>query len=115
MLTFITNCLNGSQSGPKVELSQDEIHHLLQNSRRREVVRALNEHARLSKRELIAHVCEEEYGRPVEEVHSAERQCVAVSLHQCHLPKLEDHEVVVKHHNEYEITEKGKELATFLI
>lgn len=75
-------------SEEKPTLEEGEIHDILRNDRRREVIEFLFEHDRRTTiRELSEHIAAIESGEdpPPRNV----RQSVYVSLHQTHLPKLE--------------------------
>ncbi|PCR89733.1 DUF7344 domain-containing protein [Natrinema ejinorense] len=77
------------------ELSLDEIYHLLQTKRRRDVIRYVRdgeEPVRL--RELAEQVAAWEQGTSVESLSSNERQRVYISLYQSHLPKLDNHGII---------------------
>ena len=78
-------------------LTQDTKFHLLQNARRRNVLRYLDENpenAESEIREIALQVAAWENEKPIEQVDSPERQRVYVSLYQTHLPKLDDAGVV---------------------
>lgn len=69
-------------------LEEGEIHDILRNDRRREIISFLSQHdGRTTIRELSEHIATVESGEepPPRNV----RQSVYVSLHQTHLPKLE--------------------------
>jgi hypothetical protein len=74
-------------------LSQSEVHDVLRNDRRRRVIERLVEEGTESVRDLAEHIASIESGEtpPPRNV----RQSVYVSLHQTHLPKLDDLEIVV--------------------
>jgi hypothetical protein len=79
-------------------LSEADIHDILRNDRRRNVIKRLQEHGReISLRELSVHIAEIESGEspPPSDV----RNSVYVSLHQTHLPKL-DKEGIVEYDND---------------
>lgn len=79
-------------------LSEADIHDILRNDRRRNVIKRLQEHGReISLRELSVHIAEIEAGEspPPSDV----RNSVYVSLHQTHLPKL-DKEGIVEYDND---------------
>jgi len=74
-------------------LTQSEVHDVLRNERRRHVIERLAEQDTDSVRNLAEHIASIESGEspPPRNV----RQSVYVSLHQTHLPKLDDLEIVV--------------------
>lgn len=72
------------------ELSLDDIYHLLQTKRRRDVLRYLRDaEGRVQLRELAEQVAAWENDTTVREVSSNERKSVYSALHQTHLPKLQ--------------------------
>ncbi|MFD1562227.1 hypothetical protein ACFR99_01410 [Haloarchaeobius amylolyticus] len=76
-------------------LSLDEIYHLLQTQRRRDVLRYLQTaDGRVRLRELAEQVAAWEQETTIDELRSDERQRVYISLYQSHLPKLDNHGVV---------------------
>ncbi len=77
-------------------LSQDQIFHLLQNERRRAVLRYLaqtNEDS-VRMRDVAEQVAAWENDTTVQQLHSDERQRVYIALYQTHLPKLDDEGVI---------------------
>lgn len=69
----------------------DEVFGILQNRRRRDVLRYLLEHpteTRLG--DLAEQIAARECGKAVSKLDSQERKRVYISLYQCHLPKLAD-------------------------
>lgn len=77
------------------ELSLDDIYHLLQTKRRRDVLRYLRDaDGPVRMRELAEQVAAWEQGTNVEQLSSDERQRVYISLYQSHLPKLDNHGIV---------------------
>jgi predicted transcriptional regulator len=74
-------------------LTQSEVHDVLRNERRRHVIERLAEQDTDSVRNLAEHIASIESGEspPPRNV----RQSVYVSLHQTHLPKLDDLAIVV--------------------
>lgn len=75
-------------------ISIDDVFTILSNSRRRAVISALMDEGQLTKRELIDRVTASETDVPVPEIESDERRRVQITLHQTHLPKLEDYGVI---------------------
>ncbi|MFA9503482.1 hypothetical protein ACERIM_11985 [Natrinema sp. H-ect1] len=77
------------------ELSLDDVHHLLQTKRRRDVLRYLRDaEGPVRLRELAEQVAAWEQETTVEELRSDERQRVYISLYQSHLPKLDNHGII---------------------
>lgn len=78
-------------------LTKDDTFHLLQNSRRRAVLRyllAYEDHEAFSMRDIAEAVAALEHDTMVKRLGSVERQRVYVSLYQSHLPKLDEHGVI---------------------
>ncbi len=76
-------------------LSLDLVFEILKNSRRREVLRYLKERReRVTLSELAEHVAAIENDTTVQALSSQQRKRVYVGLYQCHLPKLDDMDVV---------------------
>jgi hypothetical protein len=81
---------------PNDSLDRAEIHDILRNDRRRRVIESLREYDEpLSVRELSERLATAETGE--EPAPRNIRQSVYVSLHQTHLPKLQDLDVVDYH------------------
>ncbi|WP_254524213.1 DUF7344 domain-containing protein [Natrinema caseinilyticum] len=77
------------------DLDLDDIYHILQTKRRRDVLHYLRESdGRVRLRELAEQVAAWEQGTPVDNLNSSERQRVYISLYQSHLPKLDNHGIV---------------------
>lgn len=79
-----------SSEAEETELSLDEVCHLLQNERRRDVLQYLavrEEEVKIG--DLADHIAAKEQEIPVEQVGSDQRKRVYISLYQNHLPKLE--------------------------
>ncbi|MDF9746951.1 DUF7344 domain-containing protein [Natrinema salsiterrestre] len=77
------------------ELSLDDVYHLLQTKRRRDVLRYLREAEEpVRLRELAEQVAAWEQETTIDELSSDERQRVYISLYQSHLPKLDNHGIV---------------------
>lgn len=88
-------------SEPEEELDATDIHDVLRNNRRRLVLQCLQEadDDGLTARELSERVATRETGE--DPAPRNKRQSVYVSLHQTHLPKLDDLDIV-----DYDSTEK---------
>ncbi|SEP90069.1 DUF7344 domain-containing protein [Natrinema salaciae] len=77
------------------DLSLDDIYHLLQTKRRRDVLRYLRDaEGPVRLRELAEQIAAWEQGTTVEHLRSSDRQRVYISLYQSHLPKLDNHGIV---------------------
>lgn len=77
------------------ELSEDEIFHLLQTSRRREVIRHLLENEGPMKMgDLAEIVSAKEHKTTVAQLDSTQRQRVYIPLYQKHLPKLDEKGII---------------------
>ncbi|EJN57342.1 DUF7344 domain-containing protein [Halogranum rubrum] len=80
-----------AQTATEQPLSRDDVFHLLQNARRRGVVRYLSERdddAVYEMRDIATQVAAWENNKPIAQLNSDERQRVYISLYQGHLPKL---------------------------
>ena len=76
-------------------LPRDDLYHILQNRRRRQVLRNLQDvEGRVDMRGLAEEVAAWEHETTVDALSSDERQRVYISLYQCHLPKLDEHGIV---------------------
>jgi len=86
-----------NQEAEAADLSLDLIFEVLKNSRRREVLHYLREHdpdEQVSLGELAEHVAAIENDTTTEALTSSQRKRVYVGLYQCHLPKMDDMNVV---------------------
>ncbi|MCO8247104.1 MULTISPECIES: hypothetical protein [unclassified Haladaptatus] len=78
-----------------VELSEDQIYHLLQNERRRYVLRYLHgSNGQESMRDIAEQVAAWENDSTVQAITSSERQRVYIPLYQSHLPKLDEEGII---------------------
>jgi hypothetical protein len=79
------------------ELPVDRVFELLKNQRRREVLRYLEdaEEETVSLSDLAEHIAAIENDTTVQAISSSERKRFYVGLYQCHLPKMDDMNVVV--------------------
>ena len=78
-----------------VELSEDQIYHLLQNERRRYVLRYLHgSDGQESMRDIAEQVAAWENDSTVQAITSSERQRVYIPLYQSHLPKLDEEGII---------------------
>lgn len=85
-------------------IDADTFHNLLSNSRRRAIVKYLNEYGSLDKGELATLVAADEVDKEPNEVSSDERKRVVISLTQQHLDTLEDEGVIER---ERDIVKQG--------
>ena len=77
------------------DLPLDHVFEILKDERRRTVLHYLQDHGgTVSLGELAEHVAAVENGTTVAQVTSNERKCVYVGLYQCHLPKMDDMDIV---------------------
>jgi len=85
----------GSETESDTQLPLDHVFEILKNERRRTVLHYLKDHGgTVSLGELAEHVAAVENGTTVAQVTSNERKCVYVGLYQCHLPKMDDMDIV---------------------
>lgn len=92
------------------ELSDDKMFHLLQNERRRQVIRYLSDvDGTVSMRDIAEQVAAWEHDTSVQALKSDERQRVYIPLYQNHLPKLDEEGVI--EYNQSRGTVKRTELA----
>ena len=92
-------------------LTRDAVHQLLSSRRRRDTVELLATRGAMDKSALIDAVADREYQG---EVGGQQRKRVQVSMHQCHLPKLEEKGVVVDVGGEYHLGSEADELLAYL-
>lgn len=79
------------------EIPKDDAFHLLQNERRRAVMRYLLDHPdqdQFRMRTLAEEVAAWEHNTTVRELAADQRQRVYIGLYQSHLPKLDDYGVI---------------------
>ncbi|XVH33864.1 DUF7344 domain-containing protein (plasmid) [Haloferacaceae archaeon DSL9] len=82
--------VTSDESSSPEPLSKDEIYHLLQNQRRRNVLRYLQDtEGSVRMRDVAEQVAAWEYNTTVNKLSSKERQRVYIALYQSHLPKLD--------------------------
>lgn len=79
-----------------VPLTKDDAFHLLQNSRRRAVLRYIlaEEKEQYVMRDVAEAVAAWEHNTTVAQLTSAERQPAYISLYQSHLPKLAEYDII---------------------
>lgn len=95
------------------ELPVDEVHALLSNTRRRAVLDVVMDRGVVEKSDLIDAVAAAECDVPADQLGHQQRKRVHVSLHQCHLPKLEAAGVVVSEGRELSIGPNGHRVQGF--
>ena len=79
----------------RTEFSKDEIFHVLQNKRRRDVLRYLEQiDGRVEMRDIAEQVAAWEHDTTVKALTSKERQRVYIALYQAHLPKLDEKGII---------------------
>jgi hypothetical protein len=82
------------------ELPLDQVFEILKNKRRRTVLRYLDEHDEpVALGDLAEYVAADENDTPVAQISSRERKCAYVGLYQCHLPKMDDMEIIAFNQN----------------
>lgn len=91
-----TTRVQDGQVEESLTISKDSVFHLLQNSRRRAILRHLIEQDEdvFSMREVTELVAARENDTTVSELASDARQRVYIALYQSHLPKLDDTGVI---------------------
>ncbi|ELZ79719.1 DUF7344 domain-containing protein [Haloferax larsenii] len=88
------------------DLGKDEIYHLLQNERRRNVLRYLRgREGPVQMRDIAEQVAAWEHDTTVQALMSDQRQRVYIALYQAHLPKL-DEEGIIDYNQSRGIVEK---------
>lgn len=80
----------------QTSMTKDDAYHLLQSARRRAVLRHMGacEEEEFSMRDVAETIAAWEHDTTVQQLTSAERQRVYISLYQSHLPKLDEYGVV---------------------
>jgi hypothetical protein len=105
-----------AQTDP-VDLDTDTVHHLLQNERRRNVLRFLRDtDGPVQMRDIAEQVAAWEYDTTVRQLMSDQRQRVYIGLYQSHLPKF-DNAGVIDYNQNRGIVEKrpaAEELMPYL-
>lgn len=86
----------GGETVPDTDsLPLDQVFEVLKNSRRREVLKYLkNREGSVSLSDLAEHVAAIENDTTVRALSSSQRKRVYVGLYQCHLPKMDDMDIV---------------------
>ncbi|ELY93411.1 hypothetical protein C483_05578 [Natrialba hulunbeirensis JCM 10989] len=94
-------------------LSDDDVFHILQTSRRREAIRyVLHSEDTVKMGALAEHVAAREHETTVAKLTSTQRQRVYIPLYQSHLPKL-DKAGVIEYNKSRGIIRPGEHLETF--
>lgn len=104
---------------PSQSISKGDLYHLLQNPRRRAVLRYLLAHAdreQFRMRDLAEEIGAWEHDTTVQALTSDQRQNVYIALYQSHLPKLDAHGIIAYAQNRGKIepTPLILELAPYL-
>jgi hypothetical protein len=92
-----THSATEETSVEEMAITKDDAFHLLQNARRRAVLRHLLEHEdteRFVMRDVAEEVAAWEHDTTVQQLVSDERQRVYIALYQSHLPKLDEHDII---------------------
>ena len=83
------------QSEETESLPLDQVFEILKNKRRRTVLQYLETHEEpVSLSDLAEHVAADENDTTVRQVTSRERKCAYVGLYQCHLPKMDNMDII---------------------
>lgn len=91
----VPHTINGVANEADTDLSKDDVFHLLQNERRRQVLRYLRGvDEPVEMRDVAEQVAAWEHDTTVRQLTSTQRQRVYIALYQSHLPKLDDHGVI---------------------
>lgn len=86
---------DGADEDAVVDLPLDQVFEILKNERRRTVLRYLDDNeGTVALGNLAEEVAAIENAKPVSQVTSRERKCAYVGLYQCHLPKMDDMDIV---------------------
>lgn len=102
-----------ANSSVEQRLSDDKVFHLLQNRRRRDVIRYLSDaEGKVSMRDIAEQVAAWEHDTSVRALDSDQRQRVYIPLYQNHLPKLDEEGVI--EYNQSRGTVKRTEVADHL-
>jgi len=108
----------GGETTSKAEsLPLDQVFEILKNSRRREVLKYLNEReGSVSLSDLAEHVAAIENETTVKALSSSQRKRIYVGLYQCHLPKMDDMDIVSFDQNRgrIELAENAHQLDDYL-
>lgn len=108
----------GTDARNNQRLSDDKIFHLLQNERRRAVIRYLRDvDGTVSMRDIAEQVAAWEHDTSIAALDSDERQRVYIPLYQNHLPKLDEEGVIEYNQSRgtVERTSVADQLETYLV
>jgi DNA-binding transcriptional ArsR family regulator len=85
----------GEEETPEPELPLDQVFEILKNSRRRETLHYLEDNGgEASLSDLAEHIAALENDTTVAAISSSQRKRVYVGLYQCHLPKMDDMDII---------------------
>lgn len=107
----------GNREREERELPLSVTFEILSNERRRRVLRyLLNESDTTTLGELAEHIASLENDKPQQDLNSAERKRVYICLYQCHLPKLDDADIIAfeEHRKTVSIGPNLRQLTRFL-
>jgi hypothetical protein len=107
----------GGEPETEQSLSVDVIFEILKNERRRRVIHYLRSHEGTAELGAIAeHIAALENDKDVKAISYSERKRVYVGLYQCHLPKMDDMDVVDfnRARGRIELTDHASELLPYL-
>lgn len=99
------------------DLPLDTVFEILKNRRRRDILQYLWNHDGTAKiGELAEHIAALENDVDIAALSSSQRKRVYIGLYQCHLPKMDDAEVVDfdKHRGTIELRDSAEELTVYL-
>ena len=107
----------GDSGGSEGDLPLDQVFEILKNRRRREVLQYLRESENeVTLGEVAEHIAAIENDTTVDAISSSERKRVYVGLYQCHLPKMDDMNIVSFNQNRgrIELAENAAQLEPFI-
>lgn len=93
----IQKTIANDASTESLTIAKDDLFHLLQNSRRRAVLRYFivhSEREEFNMRTIAEEIAAWENDISVDQLHSDQRQRVYIALYQSHLPKLDEYGVI---------------------
>jgi len=99
------------------ELGKDEIFELLKNPRRRAALRYLDDaEGTVTLSDLAEHIAAQENDVPIEQLNAYQRKRVYIALYQCHLPTMDESNVVDydQDRGNIDIRDESEELFTYL-
>jgi hypothetical protein len=107
----------GSEEGDTEGLPLDQVFETLKNSRRRQTLHYLNDNGgEASLSDLAEHIAAIENDVGVEAITSSQRKRVYVGLYQCHLPKMDDMNIIdfEKNRGTVELARNAAQLEPYL-